>query len=204
MAITTYAGLKTEIITLLDRTDLTSFTGGFISSAESLFNLELRHRRMEEVTDLAPTAGVCTLPADFMEARRVVEKASPRRELAAISMQAADQYHGFRQSGLANDYTIVGSSLLTFPLANNDIELTYYQRIPALSDSNTSNWLLDECPELYLRASQVMALEFIGATQTDRFQVAAKMTTMLIAKLNAQSAMSLYSKAGLRMQGATP
>lgn len=204
MTITTFAELKTELASVLDRTDLTSFMGSFIASAEANFNLQLRHRRMEAITDLTPTSGVCTLPSDFIGARRVVEKASPRRELSAISMQAADQQYGFRDSGLACDYTIVGSSLYTFPLASNDIELTYYQRIPALSDANTSNWLLDECPELYLRASQLMAMEFIDATGSNRFPVIVKMVGLLMANLNDQSMMSLYSKAGIRMQGVTP
>jgi hypothetical protein len=36
------------------------------------------------------------------------------------------------------------------PSGSFDAELLYYAKIPALSDSNTTNWLLTESPDLYL------------------------------------------------------
>jgi hypothetical protein len=60
-------------------------------------------------------------------------------------------------------YAISGSSLLIAPApdAAYTIQLVYKQTIPALSDDNPTNWLLNKHPDLYVAASLAMA-EFRG------------------------------------------
>lgn len=204
MAISTYAELKTAVGDWLARSDLTSYTGDFVTLAEDYLNKKVRHRKMVATTDLTPASGVCTLPTDYLEHIRVVEKASIRRELSYIAPQYADQRYPDRTAGLAQNFTLVGNNLRMFPVSSNDIELTYYQKIPALSDANTTNWLLSESPHLYLRACQVMALEFAGETDTSRFQVASEMSRSMLDSLNEQNEMALYSRAPMHIAGVTP
>lgn len=155
-----YASLKTAIGEFAAR-DLSADADVFIDQAEAYFNLRLRCRQMETVDDLTPTSNVCTLPTDYLEYKRVVELASIRRPLKYITEDAADRLYASRYSGLANHFTIVGSSLTALPLSSNDIELTYYQKIPALSGAATTNWLLLAHPGLYLHGSLLYVAEWI-------------------------------------------
>ena len=52
MALTTYALLKTTIANYLNRTDLTSYLGDFITLTESRLNRELRVRETVSYTHL--------------------------------------------------------------------------------------------------------------------------------------------------------
>lgn len=162
MAFSSYSDLKSAISNwFMGRSDLASNADDFIDLAEGHFNQVLRCREMETTASLTPVSNVCTLPTDYLEYKRVVEKASPRRPLKYITEDAADYLYPFRDSGLASNFTIVGNSLQAFPLSTNDIELVYYQKIPALSDSNTSNWLLARSPNLYLHTCLFYVSEFV-------------------------------------------
>jgi hypothetical protein len=67
-------------------------------------------------------------------------------------------------------YTIVGTEFRFFPdpEASYTVEFTRYCRLPALSDSNTANWLLTAFPNVYLYASlaQAMAWDVDGNAET--------------------------------------
>lgn len=204
MTISTYSELKSAIIAWLDRADLSDYVGDFIALAEDHFNRSISHRKMVAITDLPSLSGVCDLPDDYLQYRRVVEKAAQRRELSFITPEYADQNYPSRHSGLALNFSIIGQNLYTFPFSENDIELTYVQKIPALSDASPSNWLLQEAPSLYLRASQVMALEFINEMNSPRYASMVAMTSRIIDDMNAQSELSLYAKAPMRAARVTP
>lgn len=207
MAITTYAELKTAIADHIVRDDLTSYLADFITLAETLFNFgtdelePLRVRDMETTSTLTPTSGVVTLPDTFLEPRRVVEVASVRRPLEYIAPEMADYYYPDRASGLANHYTIIGSSLYTFPLASNDIEVEYYRTIPPLA-SNDPNWLLTKSPNIYLRASLFEAALFVKDDAEAQKQ--ATMLKALISGLNRSNARANLENAGVYLRGPVP
>lgn len=204
MAVTTYAELKTAIGDGLDRSDLSTIAGDLITFAEAHLNRDLRHRRMVTTTDLTPSSNVCTLPTDYLHHIRVVEKASIRRPLEFISPDMVDRFYPSRPAGLASHFTMIGNTLTAYPLSSNDIELTYYQKIPALSDSNTTNWLLTTSPELYLRVAQLQALIFFNEIGSERFRLLTMITQKLISDLNAESEMAQYSQAGIYLDSPTP
>lgn len=155
-----YASLKTAIGEW-DASTLDGDADVFIDLAEAYFNVKLRCRQMETVEDLTPDVdSVCTLPTDYLEYKRVVELASIRRPLKYIGEDAADEMYPTRAGGLACHFMIVGESLTALPLSSNDIELTYYQKIPALDGSTTTNWLLLAHPNLYLHACLLYAAEW--------------------------------------------
>lgn len=215
MSLATLAGIKTAALDELDRSDLSSYANDFVTLAEDLFNhggtvpgagvvlSPLRHRKMVISTDITPSSNVYALPSDYLQAVRVVEKASTRRELKAISPAVADQMYPTQSAGLACDYAIVGSNLTAFPLSSNDIELTYYQKIPTLI-SNDPNWLLTESPSAYLRGIELMALIFINETDSARFRSVLMALQMALGGLNTQSDLSLYSNISMRVAGPTP
>lgn len=163
MAISNYSELKTAIKTW---EDLDSSLDGqlddiLVMANDALNNgmdigaasiPALRVREMEAVSSLTPTSGACTLPTDYLHYRRVVEKASTRRPLSYITPDAVDQKYPDRASGLSSDFTIIGGSLYMFPVSSNDIELTYYQKIPDITSTATTNWLLTKRPAIYLHS----------------------------------------------------
>ena len=56
-------------------------------------------------------------------------------------------------------FTHVGEEIEVYPAPDSSYtaELLYYATIPALSDSNTSNWLLSLSPDIYLYGSLLQA-----------------------------------------------
>jgi hypothetical protein len=206
MAITTYAQLQTAVGNYLAREDLTSDIPDFITLAENWLNYgsedtaPLRVREMETEATLTPTAGDCTVPDDF------IQTISAREDgygiLSYVTAQALDAMYPVRYAGNGFHYTIVGNTLKTAPLVSNDVLLTYYQAIPALTTSNTTNWLLTKAPGIYLRASLAMAAEFIKNDAEAAKQAA--MAKALIAGLNRSDMVGRFARAGLTIQGCTP
>lgn len=203
MAISTYSELQTAVQNwLMGRTDVVAFVPDFVALGEGHINAELRVRQMETVADLTPTSGICTLPEDYLEYRRVVEKSNPRRTMEYISPTRADHEYPFRQSALSNSFTIIGSSLYTFPLTSSDVELTYYASVPALSDAAPTNWLLTARPELYLRASLMMAAEFIKDDDEAAKQKA--LADLVIQQMHRLDERANYARVGAHVRGPTP
>lgn len=201
MTITTYAELKTAFGSagwFLGR-DMTTQVDEIIDLAEAYLNTKLRCRQMETTTDLTPTSNVCTLPDDYLEYKRVVELASIRRRLNYITEDAADRLYPTRASGLACHFTIYGESLLALPLSANDIELTYYAKVPALSDSNTTNWLLTAHPGIYVAACKMYAAEFIE--EDEIVQKEAAMLGQFLENIHALDNRAKFGNAGVTLPG---
>ena len=207
-----YAGLKAALADWSARSDasVTSATPSFIEFATAMFNhgipdrgvSPLRVREMETIVDLTPASGACTLPDDYLQYRRVVEKASIRRELQYVAPSYTDQQYPDRAGGLACDFTIIGSSLYMFPVSGNDIELTYFAAIPNLSESVTTNWLLTKQPNLYLHAGLMqLAMYTKDAELMDR---SVALVTMAIDGLNLTNQLANFARAGTRLKGLTP
>lgn len=208
MAITDYTSLVTAIGDNIARSDLTSYIPDFIMQAEQVFNHgsesidPLRVRDMETIASLTPSSNVYTLPADYLQYRRVTEESSPRRPLEYIEPTAVDQQYPLRDSGFSNHFTIIGSSLYTYPLSTNDVELVYYASIPALTSVATTNWLITKAPSIYLRMSLMFAYDFIK----DDAEVAkqAQMAKALIDGMNRSGMLANYARAGLTLRGVVP
>lgn len=201
-AIVDYASLKTAIGEW-DASTLDGDADVFIDLAEAYFNVKLRLRQMETVEDLTPDVdSVCTLPTDYIEYKRVVELASIRRKLAYITEDAADGLYPTRAGGSPCHFMIVGSELTALPLSSNDIELTYYQKIPALSGSATTNWLLLEHPNLYLHA----CLLYAGEWRKDDGQITKESTFVqnYVDLLHAADNRGKFARAGVTLPGVVP
>lgn len=201
MTISSYSDLKAAIQNwFMDRSDIAAdFGDEIIGLAEAYFNLNLRCREMEEVADLTPTSNVCTLPTDYVEYKRVVELASIRRALEYITEDAADALYPTRSGGLACHFVIVGSNLTALPLSSNDIELTYYQAIPALSASNASNWLLTKSPNLYLHTCLMYAAE--AAKARDEYAAEASLVARFVELLQGADNRGKFGNAGMTLTG---
>lgn len=165
MAITTYAELQTAIGDWLNRADLDQKIPDFIRLAESTLNDVLRSADMvTQSTAVTITSGRATLPADALEIVYAQVASSDDEPLEQVTPQQLTMLRRTRTRDAANPrfFAIIGREIVVTPTpASGSLDLDYYQRIPALTDSNTSNWLLDDAPHMYLYTSLLHATPFL-------------------------------------------
>lgn len=128
-----------------------------IGRAEAQFNRELRTPQMETDLLFTVTAEATDLPVDFLQLRAIYIEGSPDTTLRSMSPDGLRSlYSG--ASGCPSAYAIENRRILIGPVGEAYLQMTYYARIPSLTESNPSNWLLDENPDVYLHA--VLAILF--------------------------------------------
>jgi hypothetical protein len=172
--ITTYATLVSAVTEYLARDQdatLIARIPTFIQLAEAKFNRELFVRQMEaRSTTLADTSSTepefISLPTDFQSMRRIrLSSVSGKPHLDFKSGTQLDEFRTSRgnAAGQPQFFTILGSEmeLAPTPDANYTIEMVYRQSIPALSDANTTNWLLTLAPDLYLYGALLESAPYI-------------------------------------------
>lgn len=165
MALTTYSELQTSIANHLHRDDLTALIPDFIRLAEDNLTADIVSRSMDVKTNLATVAGTqtVTLPTDMVEMRRLMIVSSYNTVLKYVSPDQLSADYVNNITGVPQVFTIVGQSIELAPIPDSayTLEITYKQRIPALSDSNTTNWLLTNWPSAYLYGSLIAAVPYI-------------------------------------------
>jgi len=165
MALNTFAGLKATIADYLNRDDLTAIIPSFITIAEAKFNRKLRVRQMVTRAEGQIETAFFAYPADWLEAKEFQLNTNPITRLQFVTEAQGDELKSTRYTtvGTPAYYTITGSQLEFIPTPDTtySAELTYYAKIPALSDSNTSNWLLAYAPDLYLYGALIEATPYL-------------------------------------------
>lgn len=165
MAISTYAELQSRTAEWLNRTDLGSRIPEFVDIAESQFNRRLRTRDQLLRARAEADSQFITLPTDLLEMTNVQLETSPPARLEQVTPSLADELREQQggTSGTPVYFAIVGTSLELIPTpdATYTLELQYYQKIPALTDSATSNWLLESHPDAYLYSTLCAAENYL-------------------------------------------
>jgi hypothetical protein len=107
---------------------------------------------------------------------------------------------GLNQTGKPKFYAHVGETFELYPTPDQtyNIELVYYQSIPALSDSNTSNWLLTIAPDAYLYGALMQAAPYLG--EDERVQVWNGLYVSAVSAINAVNERTRLSGTSLRMR----
>jgi hypothetical protein len=168
MSITTYAELQSAIADWLLRTDLTAVIPTFIALSEAQMNREIRDHRMVKRSTAAVDDAYTAVPGDWLENIRFQLNTSPITTLEFVTPdQAAEEKHLYSSSGRPAFFTMIGEEFQVVPGPDSSYtgELTYYSKIPALSDSNTSNWLLSMSPDLYLYGALIQASPYLDDDQ---------------------------------------
>lgn len=168
---TTYAELQSEIGTWLNRSDLATVIPTFIALAEADISRRLRTRDMEarytgtvssNPTDLSSTL---TRPASLKSVS--ISYNGMDHVLSYISPDLVQAQYADVSSGIPQYYTTINDDLYLDPAPDSSysIAIVYFQKIEALSDTNTSNWVLASHPDLYLVASQHQACIYLKRQQ---------------------------------------
>ena len=165
MALTTFSELQTSIANHLHRDDLTTLIPDFIRLAEDNLTADIVSRSMDVKTNLATVAGTqtVTLPTDMVEMRRLMIVSSYNTVLKYVSPDQLSADYVSNITGVPQVFTIVGGNIELAPIPDSayTLELTYKQRIPALSNTNTTNWLLTSWPSAYLYGALIAAQPYI-------------------------------------------
>lgn len=165
MALDTYSGLKTTIADYLNRDDLTSVIPSFITLAEAKFNRKLRMRQMIKRATATIDTQYFAYPADWLQAKEFILNTNPITYMEFVTDKQANELRQNQiiATGKPSYYTIIGTQIevIATPDTGYTGELTYYGKISALSDSNTSNWLLAYAPDLYLYGALLEAAPYL-------------------------------------------
>lgn len=164
-----YDDLKAMIQDTLQRGDVAPAVPSWIRLAEARFNRELRVWQMitRATTTAAPGAGssFVTLPGEWLHAQNVQLNAdsSGVRPLTYITLQEADKLRAGGATSGARFYTLHAGQLeLVPPLKEEqEVELTYYAKVPALTTDYPTNWLLETWPDLYLYGSLLHSAPYL-------------------------------------------
>lgn len=203
MAISNYTNLKTTIADFLNRDDLTSVIPTFIQLGEAQMNRDIRHWEMEARSSGQQSQGdqYMQLPADWLETIRLhlTSQGTDAVELASMASIADKRAQVDDQAGRPRFYSHVRGEFELFPTPDEDtdFELLYYQKIPALSDSNASNWLLEYAPDIYLYGSLAHSAPYLQ--EDARIAVWAQMYAAAVSQLNSQSERVKNSGSGIRL-----
>jgi hypothetical protein len=203
MAITTYANLQTTIADFLNRDDLTAAIPTFIQLGEAQMNRDIRHWEMESRVSGQQSQGDkhMQLPSDWIETIRLhlTGSGTDPVELASLAAIAEKRAAVDDQAGRPRFYAHVRGEFELFPTPDEDtdFELLYYAKIPALSASNTTNWLLEYAPDIYLYGSLAHSAPYLA--EDARIAVWAQMYSAAVSQLNAQSERVKNSGSGIRL-----
>jgi len=190
--ITNYATLQSAIADYLNRADLTSQIQTFIQFCEADLNTRLRSREMIVHATSTSDGEFVALPPDWLEAinMMIVGGQSPLRYVTpdeADSIIKAQIYTSTRF------YSMTTGVIELVPPAVDEItiDMVYYGKIPALSNTNTTNWLLTKAPDVYLYGALTHAAPFLMDDQ--RMPVFSQIYLARVQSLQDESQKALHS-----------
>ena len=166
MALANYTDLQQALADWLNRADLTQQIPDFIKLAEGTLNSVIRSTYMVATTTVSVSSNTqrAAVPADFLEALYLQVAATPTSTLEQVdpAQLIVLRRARLRTAGVPRFFAVIGRNFefAPVPSTTTSVEVTYYQRIPALA-SNATNWLLTNNPDIYLYASLVHAAPFL-------------------------------------------
>lgn len=202
MPITNYTELKSAVADFLNRDDLTSVIPTFISLAEAQMQRVIRHHKMMQRSEAEIDTRYFALPSDWAETVRfhVIGDRTYRLELTSLDDMLQLRQANGNPTGIPTHFAHVGEQLEVYPTPSGtfDVELLYFKDIPALSDSNTTNWLLTDYPDVYLYGALMQSAPYLDDDQ--RMQVWSTLYGNAVQAINQESKKSRYSGAGMRVR----
>jgi len=144
--ITTYTELQEKIAAWLYRSDLTAVIPDFIALAEERMSREVRVRQMEvAMVATAITDNRIAAPDNTVGVKVLWLPDYPQTPLTSQSFESVLSKGA---EGVPTCYAWQGDEF--YFDGSGDVQGVLYQAIPALSDANTSNWMLTKNPSAYL------------------------------------------------------
>mgnify|MGYP003625368272 FL=1 len=202
MAISTYTELKASIANFLNRDDLTATIPDFISLAESSINNEIRHWRMETRAETTLDGQFTGIPTDWLSTIRFHLTGNGTSSLEFMSLATIQNSRAARNdsAGTPTNYSLNSGQfeLMPTPDGEQSAILMYYAKIPTLSDSNETNWLLTNYPDIYLYGALLHSAPYLK--EDERASTWAALYSAAVVRVNNASSRSTASGSGLRLK----
>ena len=187
MPLTTYAELQASIASFLDRQDLTAVIPTFIALAETRIARDVAHWKQEKRVTTVFNEQFELIPSDFLEAMSLQHVGGGR-----IMTMAATEMHERRggvnyAAGKPDSVLLTAGQFELYPTPDGpyNVSLLYRARIPALSDTTTSNWLLADAPDVLFYGSLSQSAPYLK--DDDRLSIWAALYQSAVDALNAES-----------------
>ena len=163
MALATYSDLQASIASYLARSDLTVQIPDFIRLTEIRLRRDVRIRQMLKLSFTAMTGSTVGLPNDFLEMRNLYLETNPEQPLTYQTPSIFTRDGLAQESGQPRNYTILSDEIQVSPAPNGtfNIYMLYYAAPAFLSNANTSNVFMAQCPDLLLYGSLVEAEPYL-------------------------------------------
>lgn len=201
MAITTYAELKTAIVSWMDiaTADLTSIIDDLVTVAEKRIFREARTRDMEAALSGTISSGAVALPADYVELKTAYIDRSPTQWLERRATQwIYEEYPMRSSSGLPKFISREGTNFIFGPYPDSaySVKGIYYKRLAALSSGVHA--LFTNNPDMYLFACLAESEIVIGRDK--RIPVWEGKYNKILADVNGEDRREQASGSPLRMR----
>ena len=199
MALDTYSNLKTAIIAMSGRDDLTEVLDDFIDIAESemygnkLKALRTREMEMRNEYTLSTADRYLALPANFLQMRQIrIQVGDYEIPLKSSTPGSIKVWPG---QGVPEFFAVSGSTMEfdIIPDVAYTVELQYYEKPTPLSSSNQTNSVLTNHPNVYLFGS-LWAL-YIRASEEDKANYQYSNFMGAIAGANSEAERARYGNA---------
>ena len=168
MALATYSDLQTSVANFLHRSDLTSVIPDLITLAETNINGDLDARLQDTKTSVSTVASTdyITLPTDLINIRHVSVETDPVYTLIYMTPDQFEKSYPTTATGIPNNYTVIGDKMYLGPTpdAVYGVDIIYKAKVPALSITNTTNYILTNYPNVYLYGALSEAAVYIKDT----------------------------------------
>lgn len=154
--ITDYTTLVDAIVDRMNDASMSVYADDFIQMAEAMFNRRLNNLDMEGTATITAD-GALPLPTDYKGSMTIrIDNEKPLKQLGPDDFQAKWQDN----TGKPENFAIYSGQIHLGPDPGTDtytVTMTYLRTLTPLSDVNTTNWLLEAHPDIYLYASLVEA-----------------------------------------------
>ncbi len=204
MALSTYSELKSSIANFLNRSDLTTeIQDDFIKLTEADFNSKLRVRKMIAQSTLTIDSETEALPTGFLQVRDFyILSGSTKYPLRYMTPSQMDQVKGTSVTGIPQAYTILGDTFRFTPKPDSTYTgyINYYKKFDALSDTNTTNFILTDHPSIYLYGSLFHAANFLGGVNPQQVQSWTQMYATAMERLELNDREDQFSGSPLQIR----
>ena len=201
----TYAELKTAIANYLNRSDLTSDIDTFIDNVEAELNRRLRTKDMIKRATATADAQYLSVPSDWLEAINVQIDSNDFSPLFQQSIESMDVYRKANNNSTGQPvyFAMVDDTIELAPTPDVEytLQLTYYAKISALSDSNTSNFVSVSHPDVYLYGALKHASIFL--MEDERIPMFTQQFEKALEEMRLEQEKAAFGKGSLMMRRRT-
>jgi hypothetical protein len=156
-----YAELQTQVIDWTHRADLASRIPEFIRIAESELFREFALHNIETSISGTTSGSTITIPVGLSAFERIkIEAHGHEYTLDYTSPNGISALSG--STNTPTRFVIENGVVNLYPAPDGEYSYTIYYipTLSALSEANTSNWLLENHPDLYLKATLLQVAKF--------------------------------------------